>query len=257
MPRNKKIENEESNSTCGAKLHTNDDMNGGKIVNMYNKIPSHFIDKINNPNFSLHHLKIPFRLCCIAPSGSGKTNFLLNLIEIFSRGDEGTFQTVTVITKNSDEPLYRWLSSVSDQIIIKEGLNNIPKLDKFDKEQNHLVVFDDLVLEKDLGPISQYYIRARKLNVSVVFLSQSFFMIPKIIRNNCNYMVLLKLSGNREVNMILSEFGLGVTKEQLIAIYEYAPREKMQPLIIDLEADPIQRFRKGFLTIIDPNNIPN
>ena len=32
-------------------------------------------------------------------------------------------------------------------------------------------------------------------------------------------MVLLKLSGNREVNMILSEFGLGVTKEELIDIY--------------------------------------
>ena len=112
-------------------------------------------------------------------------------------------------------------------------------------------------MSKDLTMVENYYIRARKLNVSVIFLSQSYFRIPKIIRNNCNYMVLLKLSGNREVNMILSEFGLGVTKEQLIAIYEYATREKMQPLIIDLEADPIQRFRKGFLTIIDPNNIPN
>jgi hypothetical protein len=50
----------------------------------------------------------------------------------------------------------------------------------------------------------------------VIFISQSYFKIPKIIRNNCSYMVLLKLSGNREVNLILSEFGLGVTKEELI-----------------------------------------
>jgi len=253
MPRKKKVQQEEIEET----KETDSNTTGGKIVNMYNKIPSHFIDKVNNPNFNLHGLKIPMRTVVVAPSGSGKTNFLVNLIEVFSRGDEGTFQTITILTKNADEPLYRWLSSISDQIIIKEGLNNIPKLDKFDKEQNNLVVFDDLVLEKDLSAVSQYYIRARKLNVSVIFLSQSFFMIPKIIRNNCNYVVLLKLSGNREVNMILSEYGLGVTKEQLINIYEFATRQKLQALIIDLEAESEKRFRKGFLTIIDPNNIPN
>ena len=63
-------------------------------------------------------------------------------------------------------------------------------------------------------------------------------------------MVLLKLSGNREVNMILSEFGLGVTKEQLIALYEYATREKFSPLLIDMEADKDSRFRKGLNQVL-------
>ena len=136
--------------------------------------------------------------------------------------------------------------------MIKEGLSNTPQLDKFDKTLNHLVVWDDLVLSKDLKMVENYYIRARKLNVSVIFISQSYFKIPKIIRNNCSYMVLLKLSGQREVNIILSEFGLGVTKEQLIKIYEFATREKFSPLIIDLEAEQNLRFRKGFQEIIDP-----
>jgi len=249
MPRKKKNVVEETKQ--------NEEVRGGaRIVNMYERIPSHFINKVDNPNFHLHNLKLPFRASIIAPSGSGKTNLLLNLIELFCVG-EGTFQTITIITRNKDEELYRWLESMSDQIIIKEGLNNIPKLDKFDKELNHLVVFDDLVLEKDLSSVCQYYIRARKLNVSVMFLSQTFFGTPKIIRNNCNYMGLLKLSGNREVNMILSEFGLGVTKEQLFSIYEFATREKLQPLLIDLEAEPEKRFRKGISEIIDPNDIPN
>jgi hypothetical protein len=99
--------------------------------------------------------------------------------------------------------------------------------------------------------VEQYYIRARKLNVSVVFISQSYFKIPKVIRNNCSYMVLLKLSGQREVNIILSEFGLGVTKEELVRIYEYATSQKLQPLLIDMEADSKDRFRKGFKEIID------
>jgi len=226
------------------------DIDGGKIVNMYEKIPKEFLDKVDNPNYHLHNLKIPFRMCVVAPSGSGKTNYLVNLIRIFSSGDKGTFQTITIITKNKDEPLYKWITSKCDQIVIKEGLSNTPPLDKFDKDVNHLVVWDDLVLSKDLTMVENYYIRARKLNVSVVFISQSYFKIPKIIRNNCSYMVLLKLSGNREVNVILSEFGLGITKDELLAVYKYATTEKMSPLIIDMEADPTNRFRKGFTEVI-------
>lgn len=230
-----------------------DGMEGGKVINMYEKIPKEFLDKVENPNYHLHKLKIPFRMCLVAPSGSGKTNFLINLLHVFSCGDKGTFQSITILTKNSSEPLYRWISSVCEQIVIKEGLEHTPSLDKFDKDYNHLVVWDDLVLSKDLSKVEQYYIRARKLNVSVIFISQSYFKIPKIIRNNCSYMVLLKLSGQREVNIILSEFGLGVTKEQLVKIYEFATREKLNPLIIDMEADPTERFRKGFLEIISIN----
>jgi len=228
----------------------NSDIDGGRVVNMYERLPKEFLDKVENPNFHLHKLKLPFRMCVVAPSGSGKTNFLVNLIHLFSCGEKGTFQTITIITRNKDEPLYRWISSKCEQIVIKEGINNTPPLDKFDKEFNHLVVWDDLVLSKDLTMVENYYIRARKLNVSVIFISQSYFKIPKIIRNNCSYMVLLKLSGQREVNIILSEFGLGITKDELVAIYQYATREKLQPLLIDMEADPADRFRKGFQEII-------
>lgn len=226
----------------------------GKIVNMYERIPKIFLDNVENPNFNLHHLKIPFRMCIVAPSGSGKTNFLINLLHLFSQGN-GTFSSIHIITRNKDEPLYKWITSVCDQIVIKEGLHHTPKLDDYDKDKNHLVVWDDLVLSKDLSMVEQYYIRARKLNVSVIFISQSFFRIPKMIRNNCNYMIILKLSGNREVNVILSEFGLGVNKEELLKIYEYATAEKFSPLIIDMDEDKSLRFRKGFLEIIDIDDL--
>ena len=70
-------------------------------------------------------------------------------------------------------------------------MQNTPDLDKFDKKENHLVIWDDLVLEKNLKPVEEYYIRARKLNCSVIFLSQSYFQIPKIIRSNCSDMAIL------------------------------------------------------------------
>jgi hypothetical protein len=68
-------------------------------------------------------------------------------------------------------------------------------------------------------------------------------------------MVLLKLSGQREVNMILSEFGLGISKDQLLDLYKYATSEKFSPLIIDFEEDIDKRFRKGLTEIIDINNL--
>ena len=224
--------------------------NSGKIVNFYEHMPKEFLDTADNPNFDQHKLKLPFRMCVVAPSGSGKTNFLCNLIHLFSCGQKGTFADITIITRNKDEPLYRWITTKCDQIQVKEGLSNTPQLDKMDKDLNHLVCYDDIVLQKDQSIIENYYIRARKLNCSVIYLSQSFFRIPKIIRNNCSYMVILKLSGNREVNMILSEFGLGVSKEELLEIYDYATNEKFSPLVIDMEESPDKRFRKGLLEII-------
>ena len=65
-------------------------------------------------------------------------------------------------------------------------------------------------------------------------------------------MVILKLGGIREINMILSTYGLGVTKNQLIKMYDYATNEKFSPLLIDMEENPDKRFRKGFLEILDP-----
>jgi hypothetical protein len=232
------------------KTDADEDLAGGKIVNMYERIPADMLKKTENPNFNIHKLKLPFRMIIVAPSGSGKTNFLVNLIAIFSQG-KGTFATITIITRNKDEELYNWISSKTDQIRIVEGLHNTPKLDDFDKDLNHLVVWDDLVLSKDLTSVENYYIRARKFGVSCIFISQSFYKIPKNIRGNCSYMVILKLSGNREVKLILSEFGLGVSKEQLLELYEYATAEKFSPLLIDMESPPEERFRKGLREIID------
>ena len=56
-----------------------DDEPDGTIKNMYEKIPAELLDKVENPNKHLHQLKLPFRMCVVAPSGSGKTNFLVNL----------------------------------------------------------------------------------------------------------------------------------------------------------------------------------
>lgn len=220
-----------------------------KPINFYEVMPKEFLNETENPNFHLHNLKLPFRMAIVAPSGTGKTNFLMNLIHLFSQG-RGTFPDITIVTRNKDEPLYNFLASKSDQIQIKEGMENLPILDKFDKDFNHLVVLDDLVLAKDQSRIENYYIRARKLNVSVIYISQSYFRIPKLIRQNLTYLVLLKLSGERELKLILSEGGLGLDRDQLLALYNYATAEKFNALVIDYEAPIEKRYRKNWLEFL-------
>ncbi len=224
------------------------------IENFYKKSGmSKYLIKQDNPNLHLHNLSVlPFRMVVVAPSGSGKTNFILNMLQKFSAG-KGTFNTITIITKNKQEPLYEWLEDKTKKTVkILEGIENIPSLDKFNKEEQHIVIFDDLVLEKDQKKMNEFYIRGRKKGVSVCYLSQSFFKIPKVIRTNCNYFVILKLSGKRDLNLILSEFELGVSKKELMDMYEYATKEKFNVLLIDVEAPKETKFRKNFLEYIQP-----
>ena len=69
---------------------------------------------------------------------------------------------------------------------------------------------------------------------------------------NSNYLVILRLGQKRNLNMILSELSLGVTKEQLIKIYGFATKNKFDVLLVDLDqADINKKFRKNFLDIIN------
>jgi len=53
----------------------------------------------------------------------------------------------------------------------------------------------------------------------------------------------------------LSEFGLGISKDELMKIYDYATDTKFSPLLIDMTASPKERFRKGMLDIINADEL--
>jgi len=223
--------------------------------NWYEKIDKKFLD-INhpNPNFDLHGFKIPFRACTISSSGGGKSNLVVNLISLFSKG-KGTFNTIHIICKDAEEPLYKYLASKSAAIIVSEGLHTLPDLDKFDKSDCSLVIIDDMVMEKNQRQVCEYYIRCRKKSVSIMYLSQSFYGVPKVIRINCSYLIILKMSGDRDVSMILREAGLGLSKQQLMGIYDYATDTKFSPLIINMEeSDKSKKFRKGLCDFVNPDD---
>ena len=187
------------------------------IINFY-ELPDvqAFQKTYHNPNFDTHRITVPFRMSIIGASGSGKSNCVLNIINQFT----DTFNHIKLFVKNKEEPLYLYLEKKipeRDQLEIFEGLAELNKmnLDKDFKLQT-LCIFDDIMLEPDQHQIEQLYIRGRKISggISCIYLSQSFYTIPRKIRLQCNYIILRKIPSSRDVNGILREFSLGVNKDQ-------------------------------------------
>lgn len=224
-----------------------------EIINFYDIIPDKYKIETYNPNYNRHKISIPSRIIGVAPQGAGKTNFLLNIIMKAFGKPKGTFADIWIITKNKDEPLYNYLSDLDENIHVLEGINNVPKMDEFDKFDNHLVVFDDLILEDNLKPIEEYFIRSRKFGITCIFLSQTYFGIPKKIRINSNYIFILKVNNISDLKLMLREYQLGLDMDTLLNMYEYATNEKFSTLFIDT-INENTKFRKGLYEILDPDD---
>jgi hypothetical protein len=220
-----------------------------ELVDWYSVIPKKFLTKSHNPNHHIHGLTVPFYAMIIGYSGAGKTRTLLDILHNMSN----TFNEIFIITRNKKEPLYEYLEEKlgAEGVTITEGLNSMPDIDKFNKKEQRLLVFDDLVLEKDQRKISEAFIRARKQNCSVLYISQSYFDVPMIIRKNLKYLFIKKLQNLGDIYRIMREYSSGVPKEELIKMYQDATNDKQHFLLVDLDAPPEDRFRKNFNEIYD------
>lgn len=204
--------------------------------------------KTENPNYDLHNFETPFRSLVVAPSGSGKSNFITNLITLFCKG-KGTFDSIYIFCKCKDEPLYKYLSEKSKGLIeVHEDLKDLPALNDLNQCKQTLIVFDDMVTDIKKHPtISEYFIRGRKKGASIMFLSQSYYNTPKLIRQNINYVVVLKLGGSRDVNALMREVSIGLTKDELMEMYGKATKKKFDVLIVNLDKSGNDRYRRNFL----------
>jgi hypothetical protein len=220
------------------------------LIDWYKEIPKKFLLKQHNPNYEIHGIKTPFRMLIIGGSGAGKTQTFLNILHNFGN----TFNNIYIITKNKDEPIYNYLEDKLGEkgLQISEGIGSAVDLDTLDKEEQTLIVLDDLVLEKNQKAIEEYFIRARKLNCSVIYISQSYFAVPRMIRQNLTYLVIKRLNTLKDLFRILSEYSLGVDKKELKDLYDIATKDNKQDfLLVDLEESPENRFRKNFNEIFD------
>ena len=76
-----------------------------------------------------------------------------------------------------------------------------------DKENKILIVFDDMIADminnKKLNSIvTELLIRGRKLNISLIFITQSSFKVPKDVRNNITHFFIMKIPNKRKLQRI-------------------------------------------------------
>lgn len=203
------------------------------MENHYKKLSSKYKNKSFNPNKGkTHFMDLPARICIIGASGSGKSNCLLNLLKV---AFNGTFTHIYLCVKNINEPLYNMLvDKLKDDITIFEN-GIVPKLSDIEANGEQLIIFDDLVGDKNATiEIIEYFKMARKKNITCIYLSQSYFKIDKFIRQNTNYIIIKKVSSKRDLKLILSEYSFNCDLKELESMYHFSTKKYEDIMLMDI-----------------------
>ena len=220
-----------------------------KIVNYYQKIKGAGKPKSDNDI----NVDDNSRWCIVGRSGSYKTTIALNILR------ELGFDKLYLVAKDITEPLYEGYLIPTVRKLekrVKEPIlqvctdpSELPSVDEFDKDKKNIVVFDDMILNKNNDNIREMYMRGLKKGITSMFLSQSFFDMDKFLRKNLDYIILKSLSSVQDLKRILREFNSNdVDPSLLVEIHKRAiSRDPMSFLMIDLKAqDPNRKYRVGF-----------
>ena len=159
-------------------------------------------DDYANENKTEHNLKWPYipdhpyRILIIGGSGSGKMNALLNLIN-----KQPDIDKIYLYAKDPYEAKYQILIDKRESVGLKHfndpkafieysnDMQDVSKnIDEYNpgKKRQILIVFDDMIADtinnKKLNSVvTELFIRSRKLKVYLVFVTQSYFRVPKLL----------------------------------------------------------------------------
>ena len=159
----------------------------------------------------------PYRILIAGGSGLGKTNALLNLIN-----NQPDIDKIYLYAKDPYEAKYQYLINKPEKVgldhfkdprVFIEYSNDMQdvyeNIEDYNpgKKRKILIVFDDTIADminnKKLNPVvTELFIRGRKLNVSIVFITQSYFKVPKDIRLNSTHLFIMKIPNKRELQQI-------------------------------------------------------
>ena len=216
----------------------------------------------------------PFRMLIIGSSGSGKTNTLLHLIDKFHPIDK-IYLYVKDTDENIQEQKYEYLINKREQVGIKnlndphafieysndmndvlEDINNYNK--KRDKKV--LIIFDDMIIdimrsEKFKAIVKELFIRCRKLNISIVFVTQFYFRTPKDARLNSTHYILMKMGNKKELKSIAEENSGHLDFKDFLKIYNHYTDKPYSFMMVDARPTACVTFKKNFDKPLMPGDI--
>ena len=176
------------------------------------KIPNYDPSLTTKSNYKQGHPCMPantFRMLICGPSNSGKTNILMHMLYRLL-----VYDKIYLCTKNLHQDKYQYMIDDFDKRVnpvagynVIEGANDVIPLEMLPTDNQKIVIFDDMVCEKNQNDIIDYFMNGRQRNCSVIYLSQSYFKTPKNIRDNCTHFCIFNFLP-RENNRIADELGI-------------------------------------------------
>ena len=185
----------------------------------------------------------PYRILIIGPSGTGKTNALVNLIQ---KDNDNFIDKIYLYVKDLDEPKYQFLIKKLENAGIKklndnknaftEYSNTLDDLyDSIDdynlkRKRKVLLVFDDMIADimtnKRFQAITkELFITCRKLNISLAFITQSYFSVPKEVRLNSTHYLIMKIHNRRELQKIAINHSADIDLKDFLKFYRNCTKE--------------------------------
>ena len=121
------------------------------------------------------------------------------------------------------------------------------------KKRKKWIVFDEIIADimsnkKFQAVVEELFIRCRKLNISFVFITQSYFSVPKGVRLNSTHYLIIKINNRREFQNIAINHSEDIDYRDFMKVYREYTKEPYSFLTIDVTlpaSDPL-RFRKNF-----------
>ena len=121
------------------------------------------------------------------------------------------------------------------------------------RKRKTLIVFDDMISDimtnkKFQAIIKELFIKCKKLNISLVFITQSYCKTPKDARRNSTHYLIMKIHNRRELQNIVIDHSADIDYKDFLKIYRNCTKEPYSFLTIDttLPANDLMRFRKNF-----------
>ena len=213
----------------------------------------------NKKKSSLEDNDWPFRMLIIGPSRSGKTNTLLHLIN-----DLNPIDKIYLYAKDLYEPKYEYLINKREQAGIK-NLNDPHAFIEYSDDMNDvlddsnnynkyrdkkvLIVFDDMIADIEYNKnfkriIKEPFYRARKINVSIVFITQSHFRALKDDGLNSTHYILMKIGNQKELKSISEEKSGHLDYKDFLKMYSYCTKDPYSFMTIDARPAATIPFNK-------------
>ena len=104
--------------------------------------------------------------------------------------------------------------------------------------------------------VTELFIRGRKLNISLVFITQSYFKVPKDVRLNTTHFFIAKIPNKRELQQIAINHSSDINTKDFANIYRKCTAEPYSFLVNDttLASNNPLRFRKNLFNMYNKNH---